>query len=327
MLAPLRIGRLTLPLPVIQAPMSGVTGRAFRRFIRELNPGAVGLYYTEFASVEGLARENKATLRLIRRAAEDKNDPFAAQIFGRDVMRMAEAAAIVEQMGADLVDINAGCPAPAIVKKGGGAELLKKPLLIGEIVAAVKKAVKIPVAVKIRTGWDENTVNVLETSRIIESSGADMLTVHGRNRMQGFKGSADWNLIAQAKANVRIPVIGNGDINDPAFAMECFRKYGIDGIMVARAMLRDPWIFNKIRAHAEGNTSSEPGTYEKTAVFMRYAELLSEDGLPEKAVLGKMKQLAVKYLRLKPNGAEIRTQALRSENLKDFFGFAKEYFQ
>ena len=327
-LKPLSVGKLVIDPPILQAPMSGITGRAFRRFLRELNPGAIGCFYTEFASVEGLIRHNKATVRLLCRSEEDRPTLFAAQIFGRDPEHMAEGARVAESLGADLVDINAGCPAPCIVKKGGGADLLKNPDLIGEIVRKVKSAVRVPISVKIRTGWDEQNINILETTRIIRDAGADMLTIHGRTKSQGYKGSADWELISRIKAlHPGYPIVGNGDITDPETALHRLGSAGVDAIMIARGMLQDPLIFVKTIAHAGNGTVPEFAPSQKEGLFRRYAQLLSEDGLPEKAVLGKMKQLAVKHLRERPHGAEIRTAALRSDRLDDFFTHAKRYFE
>src|SRR3989339_74893 len=224
MLSSLNIGSVVVTPPLVLAPMAGVTGRAFRELIRWNNPGAVGLFYPEFASVEGLVRHNRPTLRLITRAPSDCATLFAAQIFGADPDRMREGARIAQELGADIVDINAGCPAPKVVKKGGGSELLKNLPLLGRIVASVKSGLRVPLTVKIRAGWDDDSVNVLETVRIIEDNGADAVFLHGRTRLQSFKGEADWRHVTAAKARLRIPVIGNGDIVVPEQALDRFAE-------------------------------------------------------------------------------------------------------
>ncbi|MFH0919984.1 MAG: tRNA-dihydrouridine synthase [Fibrobacterota bacterium] len=323
----MKINGLTFDPPLILAPMAGVTGRAYRELIRQNNPGAVGLFYTEFASVEGLVRHNRPTLRLVTRAATDRATPFAAQIFGADPDRMREGGHIAEEMGADIVDLNAGCPAPKVVKKGGGSELLKKLPLLGRIVASVKSGVRVPVTVKIRIGWDDDTINVLDTVRVLTENGADAVIIHGRTRMQSFKGEADWNWVREVRARFTIPVIGNGDIVTPEQALARFAETGAHGIMLGRGVQRDPWLFSKIAALARGLPPVEPSLEVRRGIFRRYAELLREDGLPEKAVLGVLKQLTVKFLRGRPGGAEIRTRALRSLEMDAFFSAAESYFE
>lgn len=319
-----RLGSHTINPALLLAPMAGVTGKSFRAIIRERNPGAVGIYYSEFASVEGLVRANKSTLRLIERSEEDKKDLFAVQLFGMRPAHMAEAAKIAVDHGADIVDINAGCPAQKVVKKGGGADLLKKPLLIGEIVAAVRAAVNVPVTLKIRVGWDEKAINALEVARIGEEAGIDLLTVHGRTRNQGFSGSADWNLIRLVKEQCRVPVIGNGDIIDTVTAQERTNLSHVDGLMIGRGILRDPWVFRKLVA-AQAGTTYEPIPEEQFQIFMDFADRLAGEGLPLRAILGQLKQLAVRFLKGKPHGAEFRTQALRSLTLEPFYEAVRGY--
>lgn len=327
MLSPFKIGPLAIDPPLIMAPMAGVTGRAFRQLIRENNPGSVGLFYTEFASVEGLVRDNQPTRRLITRHESDRGTLFAAQVFGADPSHMRDGAIIAQQMGADIVDINSGCPAPKVVKKGGGSELLKKLPLLGRIVAAVKSGVTIPVTVKIRVGWDEASVNVLETVRIIQENGADGVIIHGRTRMQSFKGEADWQWASEARKLLKIPVVGNGDVVAAEQALQRFSETGVDGIMIGRGAQRDPWLFSKITGLAKGETVVKPPVEMRRNIFRRYSDMLQADGLPEKAILGVLKQLAVKFLRGKPGGAEIRTAALRCLEMERFFANAERYFE
>jgi tRNA-dihydrouridine synthase B len=322
---PLRIGALKIDPPLILAPMAGITGKAFRRLVRELNPGAVGLYYSEFASVEGLIRANKPTLRLIEKCDDDAKSPFCAQLFGMDPEHMAQAAKIAVDLGADIVDLNSGCPAQKVVKKGGGADLLKKPALIGKIVAAIRAAVSVPLTVKIRIGWDEKRINVLEVVKIIQENGADAVVIHGRTRVQAFKGEADWSMVREAKLSCAIPVVGNGDVINPETAAMRMRETGADGIMIGRGILRDPWIFRRTM-ESERGVPFEPSPKDKLAIFPRYAGLLREDGLPESAVLGKMKQIGLKLMRGRPGAAAIRTEAVRTQDMNEFYQATERYF-
>jgi nifR3 family TIM-barrel protein len=323
---PVKIGNLTLHPPFMLAPMAGITDKAFRKLVRELNPGAVGLYYSEFASVEGMVRNNKPSLRLIEKCPEDNLSPFAAQLFGMDPEHMAQAAGMAVEMGANIIDVNAGCPAQKVVKKGGGADLLKKPALIGKIVSAMRAAVSVPLTVKIRIGWDEKRINALEVVKIIEDNGGDAVVIHGRTRVQAFKGEADWAIVREAKLACKIPVIGNGDVTTPENAVMRLRETGANGIMIGRGVLRDPWIFRRI-AEFESGTPFEPLPRDKLALFPRYAALLSEEGLPDRAVLGKLKQIGLKLMRGRPGAAAIRTEAVRSQDLQAFYQAAERYFE
>jgi nifR3 family TIM-barrel protein len=320
---PIVFGTLKIDPPLILAPMAGVTGKALRKLVHEMNPGACGLYYTEFASIEGLVRDNKPTLRLIEKSIVDSETPFAIQLFGMDPEHMALAAKIAVDHGADIVDINAGCPAQKVVKKGGGADLLKRPELIGAIIKSVKAAVSVPVAVKIRIGWDERTINVFEVTKIIEDNGADLITIHGRTRNQAFGGLADWDLIREAKSRIRIPVVGNGDVVDALSYDQ--RSIGVDGVMIGRGILKDPWIFSRLIAHISNNHFKEPTLDDKFNMFMRFSVHLAEDGVPSGAVLGQLKQMAVRFLRAKPNSVQYRTAALRSQSLPPFFEAVRNY--
>ncbi|OGJ90869.1 MAG: hypothetical protein A2268_09505 [Candidatus Raymondbacteria bacterium RifOxyA12_full_50_37] len=325
MCTPLKIrDGVVIDPPLIQAPMSGITGRAFRQFIRELNPGCVGLYYSEFVSVEGMTRFNRPTLRLMEKSPEDSQTLYAIQIFGANPSRMAIGARMAQEHGANVVDINCGCPAPRIVKKGGGAELLKKPEQIGEIIAAVKAAVFIPVAVKIRLGWSQDTINCFEVADIVQQAGADLLTVHGRTKEQGFQGLADWELIGRVRERLTIPVVGNGDIKTPEDYDDRVGSSGVPAVMIGRGMLSDPWIFRKIIAHRAGKPEASILDF-KYAMFPRYAELLRNEGLHAQAILGKGKQMAVRFLRGKAGCSHLRTQALRSNTFQEFMENVRLY--
>ncbi|HXU07780.1 MAG TPA: tRNA-dihydrouridine synthase, partial [Blastocatellia bacterium] len=211
----IKIGNLTIAPNLALAPMAGVTDSSFRRLIKEL--GGVGLIVTEFISVEGITRGNMRTHRMMKFLPEEQ--PLSIQIFGYDDERMVSAAEIIEESGADIVDINCGCPAKKVVNGGGGSSLLRDLPQLEKILRRIRKAVSIPVTMKIRTGWDESSINAVEVARIIEDCGANMVAIHGRTRQQGYSGRANWDVIAAVKRAVSIPVIGCGDITAPEQAL------------------------------------------------------------------------------------------------------------
>ncbi|MDI6742989.1 MAG: tRNA dihydrouridine synthase DusB [Smithella sp.] len=223
------------------APLAGISDLLFRRMARAQG---CALAYTEMISSNGLIRKTDKTYEYLRTCSDDR--PLGAQIFGADPEIMAEAARIVEASGVDLIDINMGCPVRKVVKSGAGAILMKDPALIAQIVRAVKKAVKIPVTTKIRSGWNRSSINAVEVARIIEDAGADAITVHARTADQGYSGQADWKIIASVKKAVKIPVTGNGDIRQPSDAVNMLKETSCDAVMVGRGALGNPWIFKGI---------------------------------------------------------------------------------
>src|SRR5215216_5899218 len=204
----LNIGGVKITPNLVLAPMAGVTDSSFRRLIKEL--GGVGLIVTEFISVEGLTRGNLRTNRMMKFLPEER--PLSIQIFGYDEERMATAAEIIEESGADIVDINCGCPAKKVVNGGGGSSLLRDLVQLEKILRRVRRAVSIPLTMKSRTGWDDSTINAVEVARIIEDCGGNMVAIHGRTRVQGYSGRANWDIITAVKQAVSIPVVGCGDV-------------------------------------------------------------------------------------------------------------------
>jgi tRNA-dihydrouridine synthase B len=223
------------------APLAGISNLPFRLIARALG---CPLAYTEMISANGLVRKTAKTYDYLKTCADDR--PLGVQIFGADPRIMAEAARIVAQCGVDLIDINMGCPVRKVIKAGAGAVLMKDPDLVARIVETVKKAVKIPVTVKIRSGWTHASINAVEIARIAEKSGADAITVHARTADQGYSGHADWKIIADVKKAVKIPVIGNGDIRQPQDAVRMLKDTSCDAVMVGRGALGNPWIFKGI---------------------------------------------------------------------------------
>jgi nifR3 family TIM-barrel protein len=272
---------------LVLAPMSGVTCTAFRQLIRELNPGAVGLLVSEFISVEGLTREGRRSLDMMRFAEMER--PIGIQIFGYDIKRMRDAAVMVEQAGADIVDINCGCPAPKVVRRGGGCELMRQPLHLGAMLREVRSAVSIPLTIKMRSGWDDGSRNAPEIARIAELEGVEAVTVHGRTRAALYRGTADYEIVQQVVDSVRIPVCGSGDVVDAASASERLGS-GAVGLYVGRAAIHNPLVFTDIIEGRSPELKDRPDLMVK--ILLRYRDLLIEGGRPPLAMCGRLKQLA-----------------------------------
>jgi nifR3 family TIM-barrel protein len=302
---------------VYLAPMSGVTDISFRRLISRLSGGRTGLLVSEFITVEGLTRLNPRICRQMAFAPEER--PFTVQIYGGEAEKMAWGAAMVEEAGADFVEINCGCPAPKVVRRGGGSGLLRDLENLKSIIAEVKKAVGIPVTVKVRVGWAEDQINLLETQKVVEGEGASALVIHGRTRQQGYKGLANWDLIALAKSRGTVPVIGNGDILKVEDVVDKLERYGVDGVAVGRGAMHNPWIFNQVADLFEGKVPKEPTLEEHAALFSMYLDLLREEQDIEGRVLGKLKQMAARVLKCLPNSKGGRTDVLRSGTISEFF--------
>lgn len=271
---------------LVLAPMSGVTASAFRRLIKELNPGCVGYTLSEFVSVEGMTRGSKRTIQMMQ--FREMERPYAVQIFGYDIERMRDAAKMVEDFGADIVDINCGCPAPKVVKRGGGAELMRQPEHLQKIFGAVRSAIKIPLTMKMRSGWDSAALNCVEIARMAEGEGVEALTVHGRTRVQLYRGEADWSMVQQVAAAVKIPVCGSGDVQTREHAENRLSLPGVAGLYIGRAAMSNPYVFSEICGVTTPKLRSDGLAVVKIA--QRYIELLREDFSPQ-ATIGKVKQL------------------------------------
>ena len=234
----LKIGNIVLENPVIPAPMAGISNNAFKSIMKEMG---AGLITTEMVSDKAILYKNEKTLKMID--LDTSIHPVVIQIFGNDPSEMALAAKFLEDHSScDIIDINMGCPAPKITKNNAGSKILLDTDKVYAIAKAVKDAVNIPVMAKIRVGWDENSIMVVENSKALERAGIDAISIHGRTTKQMYSGSANWDLIKLAKDSVNIPVIGNGDINTPQRAFECMQKYNVDGVMIGRAILGNPWL-------------------------------------------------------------------------------------
>ncbi len=319
------VGGRTIYPNVYLAPMSGVTDRAFRRLISRLAGGRTGLLVSEFVSVEGLRHMNPKSCREMDFTEEER--PFTVQIFGGEPEKMAWGARKVEESGADFVEINCGCPVPRVVKKGGGSGLLRDTENLARILRAVKGAVGIPVTVKVRIGWDDDSINLAETQRIIEGEGADALVIHGRTRLQGYKGLANWEVMAEAKARATIPVIGNGDILSVADVLHKLETYKVDGVAVGRGAMHNPWLFAQIADVYEGKEPREPSLDEQIEFFHAYRDLLFEETEYEGRVLGKLKQTSARLMKCLPGATLGRLNLLRSPSLSEFFNNLEIFYR
>lgn len=268
----LTIGNVELENNVILAPMAGVTDLPFRLLCKE--QGAA-LVCTEMVSAKAILYNNKNTKALLEMHPDEA--PVSLQLFGSDPVIMSEMAKRIEDLPFSILDINMGCPVPKVVNNGEGSALMKNPKLAGEIVSAAAKAIKKPVTVKIRSGFDKDHINAVEMAKIMEDSGAAAIAVHGRTREQFYSGEADWDIIARIKEAVSIPVIGNGDVTDCESADELFKQTGCDGIMIGRAARGNPWIFRQVTAYLEDGTISPPPTSEeRKAMILRHGRLQLE---------------------------------------------------
>lgn len=302
-LRPLAIGPVTIATNLVLSPMSGVTDSAFRRTVQAASGEAVGLLVSEFIAVEGLTRSNAKTIAMLH--FEPAERPLSIQIFGADPVRMADAAAMVEQAGADIVDVNCGCPAPKVVRRGGGAQLMRTPEVLRDVLRAIRSAVSIPFTVKIRSGWDDGSRNALDVARMVEDEGAAMIAVHGRTRVQLYNGRSDWDLVAEVKRRSSIPVIGSGDIVDPQSALLRLSQGCADGLMIGRGAIANPWLFAQIRAAANGEVPHVPGGEERVALVAFFRRCLDETK-PERAYLGRLRGLGCCLVKGYAGGAAAR---------------------
>jgi tRNA-dihydrouridine synthase B len=301
------IRNLKIKPGLVLAPMSGVTTSAFRRLVKQFNPGAVGLVITEFISVEGLSRQGSRSISMMR--FRDEERPFGVQIFGHDIDRMRDAALMVEEAGADLVDINCGCPAPKVVRRGGGCELMRQPLHLAALFRAVRATVKIPLTMKMRSGWDDSCKNAPQIAKMVESEGVEAITVHGRTRAQLYRGKADWKIAQIIKESVKIPVCGSGDVVCLESARER-QAYGVDGLYIGRGALFNPLCFTEIATGQKQNLSHDG--VKQCDILLRYSEMLLED-FPAIACIGKLKQLASQMCR----GLSLRKAVCQAQTLPE----------
>jgi nifR3 family TIM-barrel protein len=318
---PFKIRNIDIDPPLILSPMAGVTDYTFRRLIKRR--GGVGLVVSEFISVEGLTRGNPKSRRQMRFDEEER--PFAVQIFGGQPGRMVLGAEMAEEVGADILDVNCGCPAPKVVKNGGGSGLLKDLPRLETILKEIKKAISIPLTLKVRTGFSESTINVVDVAKMAEQCGVEHIQVHGRTRDQGYKGLANWDLIKQVKQAVAIQVSGNGDVTTIEYGLQRWRESGTDGILIGRGAMQNPWIFRQFADAIAGREIFQPTLEEKKSVLLEFFGMCREE-MPEIVALGKMKQLAGQFTKGLVGGAQFRQTLYHSHSAEEILDNISTYF-
>jgi nifR3 family TIM-barrel protein len=317
----MRIGNVTLEQSLILAPMAGITDQYFRLILKRI--GGVGLVTMEFISSEALTRGSARTRHMMQFSEEER--PLAIQIYGSDPQRMAEAAAFVEALGADIVDINMGCPANKVLKGCSGAALMGDLPLAGAIVGKVRAAVRIPVTVKFRLGLDDGRRNFLELGRICEEEGADAVALHARTARQMFSGRADRDRIRALKETLHIPVSGNGDIETPEDALALLRDTGCDGVMIGRAAIKNPWLFRQIAARRAAAVALEPTLRERRDLIQFHFAMLRERE-EELAALHKIRTFTGWYTHGLPNGRLLRQRINSLQSVAHFVDAIDEFF-
>ena len=321
----LKIGDVELENNILLAPMAGITDLPFRKIAKKYG---VGLVYTEMVSAKAIFHNDEKTKKLLN--IEGEKRPIAVQIFGSDAESMVYAAKYVEPI-ADIIDINMGCPAPKVVKNGDGSKLLLNLDLAEEIVREVVNAVKKPVTVKLRKGWNNSNIVAVEAAKRFESAGAKAITIHGRTREEYYSGTCDLDIIKEVKEAVKIPVIGNGDIKDLKSAIKMFEYTGVDGIMVGRATLGNPWVFKSlIKGLKEcesidiSNFKYSPSKEERLNTIIKHLELMIEEK-GEYVAIREMRKHISGYTKNLPNSSKFREEMNRLENKEELIEYVTQY--
>lgn len=316
----MKIGNVKLENNIFLAPMAGITDLPFRLICKEND---AGLVYTEMVSAKALLYNDEKTKLLLKTC--DKEKPLAVQIFGSDVEAIAYASKYVSEF-ADIVDINMGCPAPKVVKNGDGSRLLLNLELVKQIIETAVANSKVPVTVKMRTGWDADNIVVVEAAKIAEKAGASAITVHGRTRSQYYSGEADWNIIKQVKERVSIPVIGNGDVTSREIAKKRLEQSGVDAIMIGRGAFGNPWIFRETVQYLQnGICIQKPTNEEKYETILKHLGLEIEEKAENIAVKEMRKHISA-YTKSMPDSSSFRSKINTMDTAEEVRKCLKEYF-
>ena len=319
-----KIGNIEIKNNVVLAPMAGISNSAYRTIIKEMG---CGLIYAEMVSDKAITYGSKKTIDMLYMT--DFERPISQQIFGSDKESFVTSAKyIYENMKPDIIDINMGCPVPKVaVRAQAGSALLKDPDKVYEIVKAVKEAVPCPVTVKIRSGWDENSINAVEIAKVIEKAGADAIAVHPRTRAQGYSGKANWNIIKEVKENVNIPVIGNGDILTCYDAKRMLDETGCDAVMIGRGVLGNPWLIKECIDYLEkGKEPEEVSVEEKINMIKYHIELLRKTKCDKLALL-EIRSHASWYLKGIKNSSKLRTNICKAKNIEELLNLIEEFLR
>ena len=346
----MKVGTVHLDPPLALAPMAGMTDTAFRRLVKRR--GGCGLVVTEMVSSEGLVRGIDRTLEYAEYTEEER--PVSIQIFGSDPAKMTAAAQVVEGMGADIVDVNMGCPVPKIAKHNAGCSLMRHPAQAAAIIRSMSAAVKIPVTVKMRAGWDEQEINAMEMAKTMEDAGAAAIAVHGRTAKQSYTGVSDWRLIDNVAARVSIPVFGSGDCVTAQQIVNRTTNTGVAGVLVGRGALRNPWIFQQAMALLSGRLVGEVTPEERCGFLLEYIDLLCREGVDEgrgfrhavpnaagpgtrvgqrhgtqreRWVVNKLRALGSWYTKGLNRGSQLRTEINHAASVSELRDIIRVFFQ
>ena len=319
-----KIGNIEIKNRIVLAPMAGISNTAYRQIIKEMG---AGLIYAEMVSDKALVYGSSRTYDLLK--VTEMERPIAQQIFGSDIDSFVKAAKIIDDMHEfDIIDINMGCPVPKVaIKNQAGSALLKNPQKVGEIVKAVVDAVSVPVTVKIRSGWDESSINAVEIAKKVEEAGASAITIHARTRSQGYSGHADWNIIKQVKKAVKIPVIGNGDVLSCFDAKKMLDETLCDAVMIGRGVLGNPWLIKECVDYLnDGSLPKEITPKEKIEMLKRHYKLLLESTNEKQAIL-EIRMHALWYIKGLPNSSYIKNEICKTKTSKELFDILDEYLK
>ena len=316
-----KISNVEIDNRVVLAPMAGICNSAYRKIVKEMG---CGLIYAEMVSDKAICYDNKKTIDMLY--MEDVERPIAQQIFGSDVDSFVYSAKYIEEnMKPDIIDINMGCPVPKVTLRAqAGSALLKDPNKVKEIVSAVVKAVKCPVTVKIRSGWDNNHINAVHIARVCEEAGASAICIHGRTRSQGYSGKADWDIIRDVKNNVKIPVIGNGDVTSPEKAKEMLDYTGCDAVMIGRAALGNPWLIRNTVLYLEGKPYTPPTEVDRVDMCIKHLKMLAELKTEKQAVL-EIRSHVGWYLKNVKGSNEIKNKIYKMTSIYDILQVLEKF--
>ncbi len=316
----MKLGPIEIDHPFLLAPMAGITNSPFRRLMREYGSSVV---ISELVSANGIEYASQRTLDLLKFVEAER--PVGLQIFGEEEENLVRACQVVERLGADFVDLNMGCPVPKVVKKGAGAAMCRNPLELSKILSAMVKSVKIPVTIKIRTGWEASARNANEIVKVASDAGVAWVAIHGRTRAQGYSGDADWDFIGDVKAKSPLPIIGNGDVVTPEQAVSRYKTYGVDAVMIGRGALRNPFLFEQ-SADLLAGRQVIPVTAERIlALLEKQRGYLSESFDPRGAMLHARKFLAW-YSSGYPGAAEFRKNVFHLPDEQSLWEEAHRFF-